>query len=201
MIDSCVSLGSITTLIFVVKHGELIFRAVGSVVALIGAYVGALKYLEEKRKANKTARTESQKPFSTKQQEIYFDLVTTTAMIGNRRRKDPDRIKAEKHFWVLFWGPLPMVANEEVANAIDDFSVAMDTPEDGIRLRNTSMNLARACRHELGEAWNRPLEPLQKPTQANPRNTGEDLVDCWKALRYSGSDRRYLERLGFAFAG
>lgn len=162
-------------LIFVVKHGALILKAVGSVVALIGAYVGVLKYLEEKRKANETARTESQKPFSAKQQEIYFDLVMTTAIIGNRPRRDPDRRKAEKHFWVLFWGPIPMVANEEVAKAIDAFSDAMDTPENGLHLRNTSMNLARACRHELGEAWNRPLEPLKKATEANSRNTGENL--------------------------
>lgn len=144
------------------KTAEFALKALASLIALIGSYLAVMKYLEEKRKANLTARTESQKPFSVKQQEIYFDLLSTTALISTRDPKEPVRENAEAHFWVLFWGAVPMVANQDVAACVDAFSEALDTPEDGVKLRNASMDLARACRRSLGEAWNIGLQQFPK---------------------------------------
>jgi|ERR1017187_2090366 hypothetical protein len=146
------------------KAFEFALKAVGSLIALIGAYLAIMKYLAEKRKANETARTESQKPFSAKQQEVYFDLLSTTALISTRERNDPDRELAEAHFWVLFWGAVPMVANQEVAKAVDVFSEALEVSNDDVRRRNASMDLARACRRSLGEAWNINLQNVTKAT-------------------------------------
>jgi hypothetical protein len=140
-------------------------KAAASVVAIVGACLAVIKYLDEKSKANQTAKIESQKPFSVKQQEVYFDLLSTTAFIANRVTEpsdDPDRKHAIEHFWCLFWGPLPVVANQKVAVAADAFSVALDKPMDFIPLRNASMDLARACRVALGIAWSIGLEEYSK---------------------------------------
>jgi hypothetical protein len=141
---------------------KFILEAIASLITLVGAFLAILKYLDEKQKANVTARTESQKPFSAKQQEIYFDLLSTTALISNGNPDDLDHAKAREHFWILFWGALPMVATEDVAAKVDAFSIALDNPQDGIRLRNASMDLARACRRSLGEAWNIRLQEFPK---------------------------------------
>jgi len=151
-----------------------------ALIAVGGGLWAVYKYLRDERdalnkdlavraQANETAKIESQKPFSAKQQEIYFDLLATTSLIATREPENeeeqkgiPERDAAIRHFWVLFWGALPMVANREVAIAADAFSVALDHENDFVPLRNTSMDLARACRQSLGTAWNIGLEQFEK---------------------------------------
>jgi hypothetical protein len=126
------------------------FKAIGGIVAIAGVTITVSKYFDERAKANQAALMEAQKPFYTKRQEIYYKLVSATACIGTNDHADPSRQEAEKQFWLLYWVAIPMIADKQVAEAIDAFSVAVDTPEDDILLRNTSMNLARACRKSLG---------------------------------------------------
>jgi hypothetical protein len=151
-----------------------------ALIAVGGGLWATYEYLRDKKdgldkdrslteQANKTAEIESQKPFSAKQQEIYFDLLATTSLIATREPENesekngiPERDAAIRHFWVLFWGALPMVANKEVAIAADAFSVALDHQEDFVPLRNASMDLARACRQALGTAWNLGLAQFEK---------------------------------------
>ena len=67
------------------------------------------------------------------------------------------------HFWDLFWGALPMVATQDVAIAADAFSVVLaEQKENDVGLRNASMDLARACRKSLGEAWSFHIEDFDK---------------------------------------
>jgi hypothetical protein len=159
---------------------DILVGALPSLIAVGGGLWAVYKYLKDKREAqekdlaaktqaNETARIESQKPFSAKQQEVYFDLLSTTALISNRITepdKDPIRAQAMEHFWILFWGVLPVVANQAVAHAADDFSVALDNPMDFVPLRNASMDLARACRGALGTAWNIGFEKYAKSDAA-----------------------------------
>jgi hypothetical protein len=143
------------------------------------------KELALKAQANETARIESQKPFSAKQQEVYFDLLGTTSLIANRTtdpNADPERAKAIEHFWVLFWGALPVVANKDVAAEADIFSVALKNPMDFVPLRNASMDLARACRTALGEAWSIGLEQFAKSEAA----TAMELPEVSELYKYSG---------------
>jgi hypothetical protein len=132
---------------------EFIVRAATAAVAVVGVPLAVMKYLNEKKKGNETAQIEARKPFSAKQQEIYFDLVSTTSLISNGNSDDLDHAKAREHFWILFWGALPMVATKEVAVAADAFSVALEDLTNDVALRNASMDLARACRRSLGKSW------------------------------------------------
>jgi hypothetical protein len=59
-------------------------KAVGGLVALIGAAMAFSKYIDEREKANQAALIEAQKPFTSKRQEVYFQLLTATSMIGNK---------------------------------------------------------------------------------------------------------------------
>jgi hypothetical protein len=151
-----------------------------TLIAVAGGLWAVYKYLRDKKEALdkerdlreqsiRTAKTESQKPFSAKQQQIYFDLLDTTSLIANLitdPNNDLRRKEAIQHFWVLFWGSLPVVADKDVAIAADAFSVALDKPMDFVPLRNASMDLARACRKALGEAWSLGLEQFDKSDAA-----------------------------------
>ena len=79
---------------------EIAIKIIGSIIAIVGAYLAVLKYLEERRKANETAKIESQKPFFAKKQEIFLDLLTTTSVIANEPdRQNAERKIAERRFW------------------------------------------------------------------------------------------------------
>jgi hypothetical protein len=94
---------------------DIIVKFVGGLVAIVGAIVALSKTFEERAKANQAALIESQKPFITKRQEIYFQLVSATSVIGNKASNDPAREKAISQFWLIFWGALPMVADHQVS--------------------------------------------------------------------------------------
>jgi hypothetical protein len=128
---------------------DVAFKGTAGIVAIVGAIITISKYFDENAKANRAALIEAQKPLSEKRQKVYYKLLSATATIGNTAPGDPKRIEAEAEFWLLFWGVVPMVADDEVGAAVNAFSVALDDPADGVALRNASMNLARACRKSL----------------------------------------------------
>jgi hypothetical protein len=57
------------------------------------------KELAVTAQANETAKTESQKPFSAKQQQVYFDLLGTPSLIARitDANADPEGAKAIEH--------------------------------------------------------------------------------------------------------
>jgi hypothetical protein len=129
---------------------------------------------DESSKANQAALIEAQKPFYTKRQEVYYQLVSHTATIGTRDGDIRDHLRevAEEQFWLLYWGVVPMVADDQVGKAVDAFSDALqefydfrevyeainnqdpdkkkEKEKKFVNLRNKSMDLARACRKSLG---------------------------------------------------
>ncbi len=158
---------------------DVIVPMLPTLIAVAAGLWAVYKYLRDRQdtlrneralreKEIETAKTESQKPFSAKQQEVFFDLLGTTSRIANSADpyNDPLRKEVIQHFWVLFWGCLPLVADKDVAIAADAFSVALEKPMDMAPLRNASMDLARACRKALGEAWSLGLEQFDKSDAA-----------------------------------
>lgn len=166
---------------------DILVSLLPSLLAVAGGLWALYKYLNDSKKAqdkdrvvreqaNKTAEIEAQRPFVAKQQEVYFDLLLTTSFIATRepeneeeRKSLPERDAAIRHFWVLFWGPLPVSADQDVAKAADVFSEALDNQDDFVPLRNASMDLARACRRALGSAWNLGLAQFVKSEAATAK--------------------------------
>jgi hypothetical protein len=160
---------------------DLAVKTGTAVLAVVGGFLGARKYLDDKKRAAEDARensiraialakVDSVKTFSAKKQEIYFDLVKTTAFISNRYNR-PGWQTAVDHFWILFWGAIPIVADERVSKALDEFADRLDHPDvnEGIPLRNASMDLARACRQSLAETWDTYLVEYEKSKRAGAR--------------------------------
>jgi hypothetical protein len=129
------------------KMWEIILKAVTGFLGILAALVAALKYIDDKVHATEVARREARKEFSSKHQDVYFRLITTTSTIGNEVSGTADRIAAEKAFWRIYWGEIVMVEGPQVAVSIDAFSDALwDAPGNSVQLLNLSMDLARACR-------------------------------------------------------
>jgi hypothetical protein len=108
---------------------DIILKTVAGYIALAGALITVLKYIDEKVHATEIARRESKKEFSEKQQQVYFRLLRATATIATEKPGAPDRLPAEDVFWRLYWGEIIMVEDDGVAKEVDAFSnVLYDTP-------------------------------------------------------------------------
>jgi hypothetical protein len=123
---------------------DICIKAVGGFVAIAGALLTLAKYLSDRRAAQR-------EPFEELRGSVYSKLVQATATIGNYPPESKARKEADKSFWVLYWGEVPMIVDEEVAAIVDKFHDAVsDKKNDEVLLRNLSMDLARACRKSLG---------------------------------------------------
>lgn len=132
---------------------DICIKAVGSFVAIVGALLALQKYLDEKKDQFRIEMAERDRPLKNQRELIYGQLISATSTIANSDPASDQRKAAETHFWTLFWGPLPIVADLEVGSAVNQFHVAIcDNRDDGVLLRNLSMQLARACRQSLGYA-------------------------------------------------
>lgn len=131
---------------------DLVIKGAGGILALIGAWIAAHRYLDDRSKAIEAASLEARKPFLERRQAVYVDLVETTAAIGTLENyAEPASILAERRFWAVYWGSLPLVTDEAVSRLVDEFSELLaDHSQEWVRLRNLSMNIARACRASMG---------------------------------------------------
>lgn len=149
---------------------DLFLKAVGGLLALSGAALAVLRYFDDRARALDTASIEARKPFFTKQQQVYGDLLAATGAVSTiEDYEDPASVAAERQFWTVFWGSLPMVTDERVAVEADRFAALLaPRSEDWIALRNAGMDLSRACRASLGFEGPLPAK-AQVTTRADAR--------------------------------
>ena len=81
---------------------DIALKSIAGIVGVSGAWVALSKYFFEKEKSSQAALIEAQKPFQTKRQEVYYELVSATATIGNKDKDDKLRQDAEAAFWQLY---------------------------------------------------------------------------------------------------
>ena len=115
---------------------EMILSHLTALAAVVGGLFAVFKYLHEIKKARDdqeesrkqaalTAAVEARKPFLARQQEVYFDLVNTTSILGNNYASTQKWQKAFKRFWELYWGEIPVVA--DAVTGAGDLSFASAT--------------------------------------------------------------------------
>lgn len=136
---------------------DLALKGIGGLVAVAGATVATVKYLDEKARNTHVALMEVQKPFHTKRQEVYYELVSATSTLSNKAPGSPEYVCAEDKFWHLYWGALPLVTDRDVGGATNRFEdvlvdQSMDADVKSVSLRHASKDLAERCRNSLGFA-------------------------------------------------
>jgi len=122
----------------------------------------AQQRLQVAREAS-TRRVEAQKPFLTKQLELYFEtanvvgkLVTFPLTLTDEQRKEFDETR--RRFNALYWSELSMVEHKNVESAMKDFKEAFDDhmreQQDPMKIQVKAYELAHAIRSAIESAWN-----------------------------------------------
>lgn len=101
---------------------EIILKAIAGLLALSGAVVAVLKYLDDKAAAVKAAEKEAVKDLLAMRQDIYARLIKSMAKLINREPTDGDWLPIQDMFFEIYWGELRWVWNEEVERAAAQYS-------------------------------------------------------------------------------
>jgi DNA-binding winged helix-turn-helix (wHTH) protein len=81
---------------------------------------------------------------------LYLEVCQTASTICNYEPPDPKRSSAEKAFWLLYCGPLALLADEfYVTPALEAFAAAIEREAPPELLRKLSLNIALNCRKSL----------------------------------------------------
>ena len=95
----------------------------------------------------------TRKPFLEHQLTLYLEASKITAMIATiADDSDPERQKAIRRFWQLYWGELVVVEDHKVANAMVAFGRALKS-SDNMKLEQLALGVAHACRDSVQKSW------------------------------------------------
>ncbi len=119
---------------------EITLKIITAFIAVIGLIFGILKFVH-------VQEIEASKPFLEKKLEWCIEAVETASSIANA--KDSTET-GEKRFWELYWGVMGMVENEEITKAMIVFGNELKARQN---LQEKSLDLAHACRTEMGNDW------------------------------------------------
>ena len=144
---------------------DLLLKAVTVLFAVIGGSIGMWKYFDSVRK-------EFRRPYWERQLSLYFDVTAVAATLAsidsgkiNSENREELRAQTQEKFWQLYYGPLEIVTDEQVTDAIINFKECLLKRQAGDLvprdLEIKSLELARACRASIGESWNIELSELR----------------------------------------
>jgi hypothetical protein len=104
-------------------------------------------------------------PFYESQLELSIKAADIAARLASE--DDPERWKdARVDFWTFYWGPLAVVENQEVIDAMVSFGKEVDIREPvptlpATNLRTLAIRLARAVRRQTEASWQVRLPEVQ----------------------------------------
>jgi len=154
-------------LIPVLRHCELnegqkwdvTMKIVGACAVFVGVVVGLYQYIDK-------AGMESRKPFLERQLVYYLDASSQAAILATS--SDAKEINsAAAAFWRLYWGPLLVVEDKAVADAMVQLGRCLQERDidktrcDQNSLKQRALALARACRSSIETSWGVGLGPIR----------------------------------------
>ena len=153
------------------KLWDVVLRAGAGCVAIIGAAITVFKYFEDKARQRKQDlnaelrqmeqdRREKIKDFLQERQTVYRRLGLSLATIMYYDPHDSRDVEewnsAKKKFYEIYWGEIPLVADDAVMDLLKPFSAKLhkaESKEDKEALAEQVPTITEACRKSLEDEW------------------------------------------------
>jgi hypothetical protein len=116
-----------------------------------------------------TTSLAAKQAFNGKHLELCAQVAGDAGTIATS--KDESRVlSAKDDFWRLYWGPLAIVEEEQVAVAMVAFGECLDNEKgcESLRKRRLAVRLARACRAEVSKDFQLDLPSVPDRPKALP---------------------------------
>jgi hypothetical protein len=147
------------------RFWTVLFGGITAIGLVFGGIYTVIQYFDSRAKEAQTyalqaatAKLEAKKPYYSTHLDLCSEASIAAATIATT--KDPQKKKAAtEDFWRLYWGPLGMVEETEVATAMIDFGKCLrgTCQQD---LEQLSLALAHGCRTEISRHFDLTLPPL-----------------------------------------
>jgi hypothetical protein len=109
------------------------------------------------------ATFEAKKPFYSAQLDLCEQASSSAAILATSKGRDAAGAKkAEGDFWRLYWGPLGIVEDTGVEDAMVTFGHCLQGSCANQSIENLALSLAHACRTLISQSWNLDLKQLSK---------------------------------------
>jgi hypothetical protein len=103
------------------------------------------------------------RPYWERLLALYIDACNSASVIGTTT-SETEWDAARANFWKLYYGPLCLVEDQNVEEAMVVFGTALESMSFESRnpkvLTSLSLELAYACRNSIRSDWRVPLEVL-----------------------------------------
>jgi hypothetical protein len=125
---------------------------------------------------------EFRKSYWDHQMDYFFEATQSASEIATLPKEDPNRDKAVKTFWTLYWGQMTVVEAkcekcDPVDQAMIQFGYCLTNPGDKAPKNNCDFNelqqraitLGKACRNLIGKSWDERLNSLGRDCPTDGR--------------------------------
>jgi hypothetical protein len=156
---------------------DLLIKGGGAAAAIATVAVSATVFLSQRERSIQDFERETKRPFLDEQFKLYGEAVAVTSRLAHAFEKEQQPTgKAFSddldRFWVLYWGPLAMVEDSHVEEAMVIFGRSLQDRQNGSSnecarmIQQASLALAHRVRESLEQQWAVQLivqdEDLQK---------------------------------------
>ena len=134
------------------RLADVILKVLAGLSVGIGGVFAWLRYLGN-------AKRDSQRGFRDGQIYLYLRVAELAGEIAATEPSSA-REDLERRFWALYYGPIAVVQDAEVATTLLEFAAALRKGQRKTTLRTKSLDLAKACRSSIEKTWDIKLGAL-----------------------------------------
>lgn len=145
-----------------------LFAALTTIGLLAGGAYTIIQYFGARTTDRRTydfqatvAQLEAKKPFYSKHLDLCSEASAATATIATTKDQK-EKLKATENFWRLYWGPLGMVEEQDVENAMVNFGDCLHGHCGGQPLTMLSLDVSHSCRKEISAHFQLELPKLTR---------------------------------------
>lgn len=127
-------------------------KVAGIVLTLAGLLVGGYQF-------TRNQAVDAARPFLERKLKWCEEAVEVAAGIATLGRESMlpsvttgQSIRRTERFWVLYWGVMGMVENQEITDAMVAFGTNLKSGEAG-HDASLALDIAHACRSEMARSW------------------------------------------------
>lgn len=111
-----------------------------------------LVYRRARQKEATSAALAAKQPFLMRRLELYSEATLCAARIAVGT-DEAEIASAKRRFWDLYWGPMAIVEDADVENAMVVFGQALNDSVSPTALETAAIDLAHSCRKSLAASW------------------------------------------------
>jgi hypothetical protein len=142
---------------------DLLIKGGGTAATIATVAVSAIVFFSQRERSIQDFERETKRPFLTEQFKLYGEAVAVASRLANAAEQGQPSFgnlaKDLNRFWVLYWGPLAMVEDSYVEEAMVLFGRSLQARQTGSgndcadMIKQASLTLAHRARDSLEAQW------------------------------------------------